>query len=278
MVTIASKLFRFTVLVSAMPITVPLQAGFGSCDHFVRGDTNADGVVELSDAVGTLGYLFQGEPEPGCLDALDADDSGDLNITDPIYTLCFLFQGGPPPSSPGPFQCGQDPFGSFDTLTCRSFPLCDPAPVTQDHSGFARFEYSVDPALGFCPEVDKVFSAIITRGQGDEYRLEMAIIQEGQPGMDACIRDVFEITCAVRVDLPPRNLASEEIARVRDAFGTLQIIAQPDPACDCVAIDPCRIARFEWDETRASAFVCSAPRVDQGQEATLVELLESLRL
>lgn len=33
---------------------------------FVRGDYNADGEVDVSDAVGTLFVLFAGKPSPGC--------------------------------------------------------------------------------------------------------------------------------------------------------------------------------------------------------------------
>jgi len=46
---------------------------------FIRGDANADGRSDLSDAVALLGYLFLGGANVPCDQAADADDSGDLN-------------------------------------------------------------------------------------------------------------------------------------------------------------------------------------------------------
>lgn len=75
---------------------------------FIRGDGNADGRVDLSDAVNTLGYLFTRAGVVTCEDAADANDDGVLDISDPVYTLGFLFLGDPPP--PGPFPtAGTDP-------------------------------------------------------------------------------------------------------------------------------------------------------------------------
>ena len=71
---------------------------------FVRGDSNHDAVVDLSDAVSTLGWLFLGDDPPVCLDAADANDDGLLDIADPVATLRALFEGDislPPPSGLG---------------------------------------------------------------------------------------------------------------------------------------------------------------------------------
>ena len=43
---------------------------------FIRGDSNDDDKVELSDPVRLLGYLFLGSEPPPCLDAADGNDSG----------------------------------------------------------------------------------------------------------------------------------------------------------------------------------------------------------
>ncbi|MCZ6795317.1 MAG: galactose oxidase [Planctomycetota bacterium] len=89
---------------------------------FLRGDSNRDGVVDLSDAVFTLSSLFlTNEPLP-CEDAADADDSGFVNITDPIFVLNHLFLGGPPPPRPGAEEPGFDP--TDDALHCEG-----PVPV-----------------------------------------------------------------------------------------------------------------------------------------------------
>jgi len=76
---------------------------------FVRGDSSADGTLDISDPIDILGFLFLGDEPAGCLDAADANDDGDLNITDPIFALGYLFLAGPIPPEPGPNRCGRDP-------------------------------------------------------------------------------------------------------------------------------------------------------------------------
>ena len=69
----------------------------------------------------TLHYCFGGMTTPGCMDAADTDDNGEIEITDPIRTLNYLFLNGPPPSSPNA-ECGPDL--SDDGLDCRSYSPC----------------------------------------------------------------------------------------------------------------------------------------------------------
>ena len=82
---------------------------------FIRGDSDRNGIVELTDAVATLGHLFKGEAPPPCLDGADADDSSVINITDAIVTLLRLFVSGPPLPPPYP-EPGLDP--TVDGLPC----------------------------------------------------------------------------------------------------------------------------------------------------------------
>ncbi len=83
---------------------------------FVRGDANGDATVDLSDAVFTLYYLFQGPVVPPCLDALDADDLRGAEISDVVYLLSFLFLTGASPPAPYP-DAGPDPT-TDDPLDC----------------------------------------------------------------------------------------------------------------------------------------------------------------
>ena len=78
-------------------------------------DSNDDGIVDLSDAVHLLAYLFSGGAEPPCLDAADADDSEELDISDAIFALNYLFQNTASPPAPFP-GLGVDPDG--DLLGC----------------------------------------------------------------------------------------------------------------------------------------------------------------
>jgi hypothetical protein len=83
---------------------------------FIRGDADSNGVIEITDAQVTLGYLFLGTREPACLDAADANDDGIINLSDAIRLLQRLFLGGPP--LPPPFEApGEDP--TPDGLGCR---------------------------------------------------------------------------------------------------------------------------------------------------------------
>jgi hypothetical protein len=77
--------------------------------QFVRGDANLDGVVDLSDPIRTLRHLFSGA-SLRCTDAGDFDDDEDLDLTDAVGTLNFLFREGIAPRAPFPGQ-GYDPTG-----------------------------------------------------------------------------------------------------------------------------------------------------------------------
>ena len=70
--------------------------------YFLRGDTNEDGFLNISDAIATLAYLFQGGLRPACLDSADANDDGKVDLTDAVYTLIFLFMSGEPIPAPYP--------------------------------------------------------------------------------------------------------------------------------------------------------------------------------
>ena len=74
---------------------------------YIRGDCSPDRVVNITDPVRLLTFLFVLPTPPSCLEACDSNNTGDLNITDAIFTLSFLFLGGPSPPPPGP-ACGLD--------------------------------------------------------------------------------------------------------------------------------------------------------------------------
>lgn len=98
---------------------------------FVRGDSDSNGSIELTDGIVTLSYLFLGTGEPACLDAADTDDSGEINLTDAIIVFNWLFLGGLPPVPPTPSvgadypgdDCGLDT--TEDGLGCElAAPVC----------------------------------------------------------------------------------------------------------------------------------------------------------
>lgn len=89
---------------------------------FRRGDINADGNVDLSDAISLLTYLFRDAPDPSCLDAADANHDKAIDLSDAITVLMHLF--GDTGNLSDPFEaCGLNP--GEDGLGCLSFPPCD---------------------------------------------------------------------------------------------------------------------------------------------------------
>jgi hypothetical protein len=83
------------------------DAGFYYERPFVRGNSNNDSGVDLSDGIFTLLFLFRGGVEPVCLRAADSDDSGTLDISDAVRIFNYLFLAGP--AMPPPFpSCGFD--------------------------------------------------------------------------------------------------------------------------------------------------------------------------
>ena len=85
--------------------------------EFLRGDANADGAADVSDAVSLLGALFLGAADVPCEDGADADDNGLLEITDAVVLRGALFLGEGP--LPPPYRsCGPGLTG--DGLGCRT--------------------------------------------------------------------------------------------------------------------------------------------------------------
>lgn len=100
------------VLYVAIPPEVP----------FVRGDTNSDAGVDLSDALFLLSFLFLGGPRPDCEESADVSGEGAMNISDALYLLNYLFLGGPPPAEPFP-DCGLGVTG--DSQSCDAYLPCE---------------------------------------------------------------------------------------------------------------------------------------------------------
>ena len=69
-----------------------------------EGDGTA---VDIADAAALVSFLFGemgGKPqyEPTCFDACDANDDGVVDMSDPLYVINYLFRFGPFPPAPGP--------------------------------------------------------------------------------------------------------------------------------------------------------------------------------
>jgi hypothetical protein len=65
--------------------------------EYFKGDANGDGVIDISDVVYLINYLFIHGPAPVPLAAGDATCDGVVDVSDVVYLINYLFVSGPPP-------------------------------------------------------------------------------------------------------------------------------------------------------------------------------------
>jgi len=68
--------------------------------HFLRGDANGDGVINVADVVYIVNFLYRGGDPPDPTDAGDANCDGIVNVADVVYLVNYLYRGGDPPGCP----------------------------------------------------------------------------------------------------------------------------------------------------------------------------------
>lgn len=91
--------------------------------QFLRGDLDASGAIDVSDAVGCLDYLFARGRFLPCRKAADANDDGKVNVSDAVSILLVQFGAGQD-ILPEPFTaCGTD--ATEDGLDCEVFTACE---------------------------------------------------------------------------------------------------------------------------------------------------------
>lgn len=100
-----------------------LTETLSSCDPawmccFIRGDADRSSIVDMTDGIVILNFLFYGGAAPPNRDAADADDSGGLEQSDAMYIFDHLFSGGPAPPAPYP-EPGTDPTYDPVELPCQ---------------------------------------------------------------------------------------------------------------------------------------------------------------
>jgi subtilisin family serine protease len=64
---------------------------------YICGDADGSGIVNITDAVYLIAYIFAGGPAPDPLAAGDVDCNGFANISDAVYLINYIFGGGPAP-------------------------------------------------------------------------------------------------------------------------------------------------------------------------------------
>jgi C1A family cysteine protease len=64
---------------------------------YVLGDANSDKILNVSDVIYLINYLFKGGAEPVPVEAGDANCDSKVTVSDVIYLINYLFKGGPEP-------------------------------------------------------------------------------------------------------------------------------------------------------------------------------------
>ena len=66
--------------------------------YFIRGDANSDGLIDASDVIYLINYLFLGTSPPDPMAAADANCDGTVDAGDLIIVINYIFLGTSPPS------------------------------------------------------------------------------------------------------------------------------------------------------------------------------------
>jgi hypothetical protein len=75
----------------------PYGQSHGFFTIFLAGDANANGSVDMSDAVYLVNYLFIHGPAPPTSEAGDANADGEIDLADVVYLVNYLFLNWSPP-------------------------------------------------------------------------------------------------------------------------------------------------------------------------------------
>jgi hypothetical protein len=67
---------------------------------FICGDASGDEIVNVSDAVYIINYIFAGGDPPDPLESADVNCDGEVNVSDAVYIINFIFSGGFDPCDP----------------------------------------------------------------------------------------------------------------------------------------------------------------------------------
>ncbi|HEQ98012.1 MAG TPA: hypothetical protein ENO22_01580 [candidate division Zixibacteria bacterium] len=97
---------KILLLSLVIVLIMPLESARADCQG-ICGDTNADGSVNLSDAIWLINYIFVGGPPPQPVLACgDANTDGVAAMQDVVWIINFVFVSGAQPGdcSPGNWE------------------------------------------------------------------------------------------------------------------------------------------------------------------------------
>jgi hypothetical protein len=77
--------------------SIPVTMYAGVSEPIVTGDMNGDGVVNVTDAVSLIAFVFASGPPPDPMECGDCNCDGLVNVSDITYLLNYIFGDGTPP-------------------------------------------------------------------------------------------------------------------------------------------------------------------------------------
>ena len=151
--------------------------------------------------------------------------------------------------------------------------------VNANYSGFTTYNFEQTPALGFCGNIETVFSAEIQRQSDGTMTFSHSTLQLDGPDPEQCEGENavahFE-GCFRPVVQPTRSLAPDEIDQIVTLFSEIKYNRKPDPVCRELAIDPCMIEKHSWDKDELRDYICGANRISKEHKTEIHKLLSYL--
>jgi len=66
----------------------------------IRGDANLNNIIDPSDVVFLINYLFRNGPAPEIIETGDCNCDAVVDAGDVVYVISYLFRDGPLPCAP----------------------------------------------------------------------------------------------------------------------------------------------------------------------------------
>jgi hypothetical protein len=90
----------YYLMIDTWSMSTRLTQFYIHIDSYYRcGDADVNDLVNISDAVYLINYIFSGGPSPAPLASGDVNLSGLITISDAVYLINYIFAGGPAPCS-----------------------------------------------------------------------------------------------------------------------------------------------------------------------------------
>jgi hypothetical protein len=192
----------------------------GAPAPILRGDSDSDGEVLITDPIFLLNFLFLGGSPPRCDPVADADDDGEVIITDAIYILTFLFIGGAAPPA-----LSED---EVSACAANEAPVLPPRPVYRAYAG-APVEFPIGASD---PEGDSILYEALDFPAGAELDPETGMLH-WTPAPDQLGPFYLEFAASDTWD-PPASTAGILIFQVEVADACAELSC--DPAAGCQAV------------------------------------------